>query len=751
MIGRAVLCLGLFAVAVAPVHARDILVADQRAFAEAAEDLRAGDTIILANGTWEDFEIAISGEGTESEPITLTAQVPGQVFLTGQSNLRIGGQHIVVRGLVFRDGYSPTGEVISFRRDSDDLAHYARVTETVIDGFSKPDRNESDYWVALYGSNNRFDHNHLVGKTNRGVTLAVRLNTAESRENRHRIDHNYFGPRPNLASNGGETLRIGTSHYSMFNSNTLVENNVFDRTDGEVEIISVKAGGNIVRGNLFLRSRGALTLRHGDGNLIERNVFLGHGKDHTGGIRVINRDQTVRENYMEGLRGTGFSSALTVMNGVPNSPVNRYVQVENVRIERNSVLDSTRVTLGAGADEERSAPPVDTWIAGNLFGGTASGTFIGVESDISGIAFSNNAVLAGRVDEAAAILTRVESGLERGANGLLYPIDPALAEIGAPRDLRVHSLDEVGVAWYSKPATQEELGSGREIAVASSGEALRTALARAEDGDVLLLAPGDYHLDRTLPVDRAITLRGAPGAGADRAVLRFTRPALFELRENGALRLENLVVDGALAPDEVGNAVIRTGSHPIRGNLAVEMEGVEVRNLTVNRDFDVIYFGPSTLADRVHIVDSSFADISGTIVSAAAEADDQGRYNVEYLTIENSAFRNVAGGLAEVYRGGRDESTFGPHVRLTRSRLDNVGSANAPSLLLHGVQWIDLADNAIARSAPISIIHTVGEPRTVIRGNDFTGTPEPRLEELVFPGAPRVTMQDNSFSREVAQ
>ena len=32
-----------------------------------------------------------------------------------------------------------------------------------------------------------------------------------------------------LGSNGGETLRIGTSHYSMFNSNTLVENNYFDR------------------------------------------------------------------------------------------------------------------------------------------------------------------------------------------------------------------------------------------------------------------------------------------------------------------------------------------------------------------------------------------------------------------------------------------------------------------------------------------------------------------------------------------
>jgi len=36
------------------------------------------------------------------------------------------------------------------------------------------------------------------------------------------------------------------------------------------------------------------------------------------GIRVINKGQTVRGNG--GLAGTGFTSALTVMNGVPNSP-----------------------------------------------------------------------------------------------------------------------------------------------------------------------------------------------------------------------------------------------------------------------------------------------------------------------------------------------------------------------------------------------------------------------------------------------
>ena len=243
--------------AIVPAKAENHFVRNQSEYAQAARQVEAGDVITLANGEWRDFDMVITGAGRADAPIAVQSEEAGKVVLTGQSSLRIGGAYITVSGLVFRDGFSPRGEVISFRRNKDDLARHSRVTEVVIDGFSKPDRYESDCWVGMYGQNNRFDHNHLVGKTNKGVTMAVRLDSAESRENNHRIDHNYFGPRPVLGSNGGETLRIGTSHYATFNSNTLVENNIFDRCDGEVEIISSKSGGNIFRGNVFLQSRGA--------------------------------------------------------------------------------------------------------------------------------------------------------------------------------------------------------------------------------------------------------------------------------------------------------------------------------------------------------------------------------------------------------------------------------------------------------------------------------------------------------------
>ncbi|MGI9318097.1 MAG: polysaccharide lyase 6 family protein, partial [bacterium] len=240
------------------------LVGDVPAYQKAVANLAPGDKVVLKNGVWNDFEILFEGQGTAEKPITLTAQTKGKVVISGQSNLSLAGEHLVVSGLVFKNGFTPTSTVISFRKSKGELASHSRVTETVIDSFNNPERFENDSWVAMYGRHNRFDHNHLEGKKNKGVTMSVRLNTEASQENFHRIDHNYFGPRQILGSNGGETLRIGTSHYSLSDSFTTVENNYFDRCDGELEIISNKSGNNKFIGNVFFESRGTLTMRHGN-------------------------------------------------------------------------------------------------------------------------------------------------------------------------------------------------------------------------------------------------------------------------------------------------------------------------------------------------------------------------------------------------------------------------------------------------------------------------------------------------------
>jgi poly(beta-D-mannuronate) lyase len=732
-----------------PARAAEVLVHDKAEYSRATANLQPGDKVVLANGEWRDFEMLFAGQGTAGKPITLTVETPGKVIVTGASNLKISGSNILVSGLVFRDGYSPTGEVISFRSSKTELATDSRVTQVVIDRFNKPDREQTDYWVALSGRRNRFDHNSLMGKTNAGVTLAVLLDEEGSRENGHRIDHNYFGPRPTLGSNGGETIRVGTSAYSMHDSKTVIENNVFDRCDGEVEVVSIKSGANIVRGNLFLESRGSLVLRHGDGNLVERNVFLGKGVEHTGGIRVINRNQTVRGNYLEGIAGDGFTSALAVMNGVPNSPINRYVQVQNALIENNTFIDSARVTLGVGADTERTAPPVDTKFTRNLLLFDKPGNRIQIESSLAGIAFSGNKVVSLAPLPGIEGVTKRPVATRRASNGLLYPTDSALANVGAPRDLTLVPIDEVGAPYYLKPQRASTFGGGRSIQVAPGENTLSEAIGRAQDGDRLVLANGSYPVDRTVVVNKSISIEGA-GAGA-RSIIRFNRPSLFEISMGGDLRLAQLEIDGSEAPDAVGNAVIRTSTLPMPAGFEIELDNVDVRGLKVNKAFDVIALGKGSLADRITITNSRFEDITGTVVAAVAETDDLGRYNADYVTIRKSEFKNVGNAIVSLYRGGTDESTFGPHLLFEENRVVGCGRSErhgaVATLDLHGVQHASIERSVFEQSAPLRIVQTTGNPVTGINGNTFDATPEPVVTERIYKGSVRVTMQDNTFDR----
>ena len=718
----------------------EFLVSDQQAYKDAVAKAQPGDVIRLANGTWNDFEILFSGKGTKDKPIKLTAETKGKVILSGQSNLRLAGEYLEVSGLVFKDGHTPTSEVISFRRNSKDLANNSRVTETVIDNFNNPERYEVDFWVMMYGKNNRFDHNHLVGKRNKGVTMAVRMNSEESRENYHQIDHNYFGPRPILGSNGGETLRIGTSHHSRKDSFTTIENNFFDRCDGELEIISSKSGRNQILNNTFFESRGTLTMRHGNNTLVEGNVFFGNGADHTGGVRVINAGQTVQNNYMEGLKGTRFGGAFVVMNGVPNGPINRYDPVIGAKMDNNSLINSDNVQLGAGSDEERSGVPEESSFTHNLIVNETERDVFTVYDDMSGIDFENNVL--GSMDPPVFSngFARQDIKLTRAENGLLYP--QAGVEAGVSRDLDPIQKDETGVSWYPKAEPLIAFGSGKEISVSPAENVLSQTVAQADAGDVIILAPGNYVASKFLKLDKPLTFKGNGDVN-----LTFERTAMFEILDGGSLQLINLNISGDDSPDYAGNAVIRTSPYAMLQNYRLEIIDSAFRDINTNHSFNIVNAAKGTFADNIVIKNSSFENVSGGILKLDKESEDFGIYNAEYLTIENSQFKNIGHSLVDYYRGGRDESTFGPHFVLKNSSLSNVGNdkrnKHKASIYLHGVQVTNMSGNSFEDSPSFLINHTVGEPKTRITDNKFANVKAPIVVEL-NSGLPPTAMIENN-------
>jgi len=689
-------------------------------FNEMVKNLQPGDSIVLANGVWKDAELVFEGKGTEEEPITLTVEDKGKVILEGASNLQLAGEHLIVSGLVFKNGYTPTNAIISFRKNREEIANNSRLTECVIDNFNNPERQVQDYWVTIYGKNNRIDHNHIVGKKNLGVTMIVGLDTKESVQNNHKIDHNYFGPRPTFGNNGGETLRIGTSHTALENSNTLVESNYFDRTNGEHEIISNKSCQNTFKYNTFFECTGTLTMRHGNETLVDGNVFIGNGKPSTGGVRIINETQTVINNYHIGLTGYRFRGAFVMMNGVPNSPPNRYVPVIDSRLNNNTFINCEHIQLCAGSDSERSQAPRTSEISGNIFYNDDKEDIFTVYDDISGITFKDN--LLGENGK-----TSIANGFENAAitlveneQGFLIPTSDKIKN-KVTISPNIATKENTGTTWYSKADTGVALNSGKIIKVDAGINTLYEIVKKSKAGDVIELSEGGtYLITKAVQINHPLTFKTS---GTEKATIFFERMMAFEIQNGGSLSLENITFDGTKSPDYAGNSVISTSKNSMLDNYKLFIDNCEFKDMVVNHSFDVLRVSKGTFADTISIKNSTFKNISGHIAALDKETDDIGAYNVEYLLMKNNAVTDMQGAALRLYRGGKDESTFGPFLEVDHNVFNNVGFGKKnkynAAMSLYGVQVNDIQNNNFNNTNGLKMHLVVGEPIVNVVNNNY--------------------------------
>lgn len=372
-------------------------VASVSEFNSALAQVQPGDSIVMRAQIWTNAQLVFQKNGTQQDSIYLVAEIPGKVILSGTSTLRIAGKYLVVDGLYFTNGYSNNGGIIEFRNGSNNAQH-CRLTNTAIINYN-PSNSSTDYkWISLYGDHNRVDHCYLKGKTHSGTTLVVWLS---STPNYHLIDHNYFALRPELGVNGGETIRVGTSDWSMYDSYTTVEYNYFEECNGEIEIISSKSCENIYRYNTFKNCQGALTLRHGNRCTVEGNFFLGNNDSQSGGVRIIGEDHKVFNNYFYQLGGTDFRSALSFVNGIPNSQLNEYFQVKNAIVSFNTFVNCYQpFTIGAGSSSSQNLPPLNCLIANNIVKSTR-GPIIKVTAAPINMNYQGNLMYGGTIGVSA--------------------------------------------------------------------------------------------------------------------------------------------------------------------------------------------------------------------------------------------------------------------------------------------------------------------------------------------------------------
>ena len=600
-----------------------------------------GDRIYIKDGQYKDMQLKWIGKGTEKSPITIEALNPGKVKVEGGSTLRIAGEWLSVSGLHFTDGYAPKGSVIEFR-NGQELANHCRLTNCVIDKFNPSRRDQAYSYILLYGRHNRVDHCSLTGKLNLGVTLIVILNDKRCLENYHLIDHNYFGERPVYGSNGAETMRVGTSQQAYSSSNTIIENNLFERCSGEVEVISIKSSDNIIRNNTLLECEGVVALRHGDRNTVNNNLFIGNGRRNTGGIRVVNAGHRIYDNLLVGLAGTRFFSALGVMDAVPNSLPNRYCQVVDVEMFRNTFVDCTNIEFGTGKDMERTLAPEKVSFTDNIIiNKKLAQPYIAVD-DVSGILFKGNKVQLSKNYSAPGFITE---------------------KVKVPQlpDNTVIRKDK-GASWFTNQVARSTTNAHKECNV-SPGTNLSEIVHSLEPGSIIILSKGTYPIQRSILIDKPLTIRAAdPG---NKPLIRFNgdKPDnMVTIADGGELKIENIAFDGVLEPGKaLAKAGISTAFDMIQP-YTLTVDGCEFQNFGEG-GFFAIKGTKATFAKSVTIRNCFFRDLSGDAINYA-EKDDIGRYNADDMLIENCSFYRLLGLPINIYRGGSDESTAGPYVTI---------------------------------------------------------------------------------------
>ncbi len=355
------------------LHAADHLAGSVEEAIQLLNKIPAGDKVLLKDGTYTNTVLRFHNpNGTQGKPVVFAAEHPGKVFFEGNSTLSFSGQYIIIEGFVWQHGGADlqTKSVIEFRNGSR-MAVHSTLQDCVIDSYNNSDLNTDNKWVSLFGQYNRVTRCLLYNKLNRGATLTVWLEEGQSA--RHVISYNYFLERQNgpNADNGLESIRVGDSKTSFTEAHCVVAFNRFEACDGEIEIISNKSCHNSYLHNTFYNSAGGLTLRHGNDCMCNGNFFDGKDKKESYGIRIIGEGHTVINNYFTGLKGAkqAMRAPLTVVNGIPSSPINGYFQVKRAVINGNVFINNALplVRMGAGTRKEATLPPDSVTVSNNLF------------------------------------------------------------------------------------------------------------------------------------------------------------------------------------------------------------------------------------------------------------------------------------------------------------------------------------------------------------------------------------------------
>ncbi|TDD61976.1 lyase precursor [Kribbella antibiotica] len=378
------------------------------ALRQAIASAQPGAEIVLANGTYTvsgSQGIPVSGRhGTAAAPIVVRAASVGGVTLNGDRGFVLANSsYIVLSGFKLRQ--KTTFEIpttcTNIRISRNDI----QVANT-----------EGVNYVVVRADNTVVERNHFHHKSTLGVFLAVEGPGSAGMARGVRIVRNYFADHTYGGANGGEPIRLGLSGRSLSDAAATVEENLFERCNGDPEAISTKSSGNLIRANTIRNSVGGIVLRHGNGSRVEGNFVVAGGN----GIRIYGNDHLVVNNYLENLTLAGIvlGSGNVKDHKPEDSAESRKGNdaPDRVTIALNTVLSSPTAISG---ESIRTIAPAGCVIADNLLVGEAGRELVSMPY-LQGITWSGNILwgAAGNGNIPAGGFSRQDPKLANFADGV---------------------------------------------------------------------------------------------------------------------------------------------------------------------------------------------------------------------------------------------------------------------------------------------------------------------------------------------
>jgi poly(beta-D-mannuronate) lyase len=418
------------------------------------------------------------------------------------------------------------------------------------------------------------------------------------------------------------------------------------------------------------------------------------------------------------------------MNGIPKSPLNRYLQVTDAVVAYNTYVNcESPWHFGVGSNvseaavlpksEIRSARPARCVVANNvIYNENADARPIMAHDSLDGISFINNVIdnqgqtfqySYGFKAEKANVnavndylkipsienydsvyngfdfetITTDVIGRDRDGKNQIG----AFSKDGLASDPNLLDKSKYGTSWFSN-VVEEAIPTKYGVTQGLGG--LVEHLKSAKSGDIILVEEGNYTVDQSLIINKAITLR-AENAN-DKVEISFTGASstpLFAMHPKGELKLEGITLTG-----NGNNYAFASLKENMSSHYNLEISDFEIDN------FNYVLRGyKESMAQEITFKNTTISNCANGI-ELSEETNDRGDYNVEFLTIDGCTFKNVRANVIDYYRGGYDESTIGGNLRLSNSTFTSCGSAESNGILINhrGIIHVNIDNNEFIKN-----------------------------------------------------